>query len=191
MALAHVARRPPQLVRVTRRNPQWPPQAAACRTCVRLHAPRNNTGVSWLGWSRVPAFHVKRPGSHWSTRGKRGLREAARFSPDRVDRRRQRHVPDPPRSRRIEHRLEAQARLRETVSGWPASERPAPRPALEAQRSDHEMAVWFRALGIRLDVTTILEVLVNDLALRGAHRVQRHRTGRAQGVARGLISLAL
>src|SRR6185503_7597985 len=53
-----------------------------------------------------------------------------------------------------------------------------------------QMPVGLSALGVGLDVVAILEVLVHDLALVRAHRVERGRAAVADGIGRGLLSLA-
>src|SRR3954465_16051295 len=53
------------------------------------------------------------------------------------------------------------------------------------------MAVGLRALGVRLHVVAVLEVLVHDLALRGAHGVERDRAAAAHGVVGRLVGLAV
>ena len=59
------------------------------------------------------------------------------------------------------------------------------------QAGHDEVAIGLGALGVRLDVVAVLEVLVDDLALGRAHRVQRDRAAGAHGVGGGLVGLAL
>jgi predicted ATPase len=47
-------------------------------------------------------------------------------------------------------------------------------PDLRTQRRDHEAAVRLRPLAVGLQCRPSLEVLVHDLAIAGAHRVERH-----------------
>src|SRR4051794_1870940 len=60
-----------------------------------------------------------------------------------------------------------------------------------AQRRHDEVAVGLRALGVRLHVLAVLEVLVHDLALGGAHGVERDRAAAAHGVVGRLVGLAV
>ena len=53
------------------------------------------------------------------------------------------------------------------------------------------MPVGLGALRVRLDVAAILEELVDDIAFRGAHRVEGHRAAAAHRVGRGLVRLAV
>src|SRR6478609_6586590 len=46
------------------------------------------------------------------------------------------------------------------------------------------------ALGVRLDVAAVAQVLVDELALRSAHGVERHRPTEAQGLVGGVVGLA-
>src|SRR5688500_13640799 len=57
------------------------------------------------------------------------------------------------------------------------------------ERRHDQVAIGLGALGVRLDVVAILEVLVDDLALGGAHRVERDRAAAPDRVGRRLLGL--
>ena len=61
----------------------------------------------------------------------------------------------------------------------------------QRRRGDDEVPVGLVALGVRLDVVAVLEVLVHDLALGRAHGVQRHRPAGAAARVGGLVGLAV
>src|SRR6185295_4842819 len=90
-------------------------------------------------------------------------------------------LPSPPKlpspMRRPTMMPSSRASTRASVSGGsdPLFHRGENRETALPERSDDEMPVGLGALGVRLDVVAVLEVLVHDLALGRAHRVQRDR----------------
>ena len=76
-------------------------------------------------------------------------------------------------------------RTRSSSASWAGApgrglrERDGRRDSAAAQRRDHEVAVGLGALGVRLHVVAVLEVLVDDLALRSRSSRRARPAGRS------------